>query len=281
MRSRDVVPVALLVGIAAFVIGRETRVRSERAARAKEAVATTPAPQGAPATSAAPESVSSTDTLSVRDTTQTSGLVSVRRSGNDAPPRDLAALQERIREGSPGTYFLAMLQEQGDLIMRWPDRRVEPVRVFVERYTTLPDFDPNYPTVAERVFEEWNAAGFPLRFDFVTESSQADIKINWAAQLEPGDEPRRIGVTTKTRDQYGWIVAAEITISTHDRDTGKPHPAELVAAIARHEVGHALGLGHSPNRGDVMFPESTSLSISAADRATLHLLYILPPGPAK
>jgi predicted Zn-dependent protease len=75
-------------------------------------------------------------------------------------------------------------------------------------------------------------------------------------------------------------VAAEITIATHATD-GTPLPPDVVFGAARHEAGHALGLGHSNNPNDVMFPVSRATTISAADRATLHLLYTLPPGAVK
>ena len=208
--------------------------------------------------------------------------VVVQSKGRDsaAAARDLALIQERLREGAPGTYILHMLPEQGDTLARWPERRSEPLRVWIQPNAAFPDWDPSYPVVAERAFGEWEAAGFPIRFDRIRDSTGADIKIVFVEQMPPEEEARRIGIARRMRDQDGWLRRAEVVIATHDR-SGKPLPAATVGGTARHEVGHVLGLGHSPNPTDVMYPESRTPVISATDRATLHLLYMLPPGPVR
>lgn len=200
-----------------------------------------------------------------------------------APPpplRDLALIQERLREGAPGTYILHMLTEQGDTLARWPDRRNEPLRVWIQPEASMPNWDSRYPIVAEKAFAEWEEAGFPIRFDRVADSSGTDIKIVFVHQMPPEEQARRIGIARRVRDQDGWLLRGEVVIATHDR-SGAPLPAETVHGTARHEVGHILGLGHSPNPTDVMFPESRTTVISTADRATLHLIYTLPPGPVR
>jgi predicted Zn-dependent protease len=196
-----------------------------------------------------------------------------------APQRDLASIQERLRDGAPGTYILHMLAEQNQELHRWPDRALEPLRVWIQRDAQIADWSPTYPDVAERAFEEWQNAGFPIRFDRVLDSTTADIRIEFVPQMPPEDD-QRIGIATKMRDTNGWIREARVKIAIHDR-TGRPLPAATVAGTARHEIGHVLGLGHSNATTDVMFPESRTSVISAADRATLHLIYILPPGPVK
>ena len=213
--------------------------------------------------------------------TQQGDIVMEAPRRDSAPGRDLAVIQERLREGAPGTYILHMLPEQGDTLARWPDRRNEPLRVWIQADASFPDWDPQYAVVAERAFDEWEQAGFPIRFDRVLDSATADIRIVFVHQMPPDEQQvRRIGVARRLRDQDGWLHHGEVVIATHDR-SGSALPATTVHGTARHEVGHILGLGHSPNPTDVMYPESRTAIISPVDRATLHLIYMLPPGPVK
>jgi hypothetical protein len=262
MRRGDLVPLVLIGGIVAFVAvqvaGRDRPSSFDRSTESSTV-------QG----EAAPQGAASADAPGIEIATRPSDKV------EPAPPRDDASIRTQIADNASLTYLQGILDEQGQMLFRWPDRRLNALRVWIDRRPTVSSWNVAYALAAERAFDEWREAGFPVAFDFVHDSASSHVWIQWADAIAAGG--RRIGVTYKTRDQHGWIVAARIVVALHD-PRGTPLPESTVHGVVRHEVGHALGLGHSENPNDVMYPESHTPVISAADRATLHLLYRLPPG---
>ena len=58
-------------------------------------------------------------------------------------------------------------------------------------------------------------------------------------------------------------------------------PDAALLSVAVHEAGHALGLPHSSDTSDVMFPATRTGTLTDRDRRTIEVLYRLPPGPVR
>ena len=261
--------IALVIGLVAFVgqaIVKQPR-RSSPAAMPSLTEDTAPPP----ATNEAHAAVPATQ---ARAAPRNDLNNSARSSMEPAPMRDLEDIKSRLASGQSGTYIGDMLGSQDSVILRWPERRVNGIRVWVSTPKALMDWSDGFAEMARSVFNEWSAAGSPLRFEFVVDSASSDIQVKWVPQFNSS----RIGSTTRLVDQHSWILGAEIDIAVHDSAGRAFNPVELTG-IARHEVGHALGLGHSQDRRTLMFPEETMYDITPMDFATLRLIYMLPPGP--
>jgi hypothetical protein len=220
---------------------------------------------------------SSADSMTVRDASLASSVdvhSAIRRSRALAPARNDEEIRRLISDGARNTYLLDMLAAQDSVLYRWPDGD-RPLRVWIQSEAHIKDWWVGYVQSARDVFLEWETAGIPLRFDFPADSTGADIVVRWIDQF-PADE-MRIGKTRRLADQHSWVTHAEVIVALHDRD-GDSFPPGEVSEILRHEIGHALGLGHSRDRSTIMYPENTQLDLTPLDRETLHLLYLLPPG---
>jgi hypothetical protein len=259
MKRSDLLPLAVLLPVAGFVVAQI--VRAPRiTATTQAAVLMQPSAHPAVHRARKPALGSRGDDMPV-----------------EAPVAlDVGATRERIRQGAPGTYINEILQQRDSAIARWPDRLVQPVRVWVGGGAGVADWKSDFQYRVYDAFDEWSSLGIPVRFTFVSDSAGADVKVSW---IDHFADPIS-GKTLWARDRNWWIVNGTITLALH-HNGGESLDDRAVKAIALHEIGHLLGLDHTSDTTNIMTPRVRVRDLSDADRATMRLLYSLPPGSIK
>jgi hypothetical protein len=124
--------------------------------------------------------------------------------------------------------------------------------------------------------DKWEGAGAGVLFAPTADTLAADILVHWIDHFDFD----RAGQTDLTWDQAGRVRKAAILLALRT-NTGIPLPDPALLTVAVHEVGHAIGLPHSPDTNDVMFPATQTGNLSDRDRRTVQVLYQLPPGPVR
>jgi hypothetical protein len=206
-----------------------------------------------------------------RETALGTARVDIGRVDGRAAAR---TVRRQLQLAGAGTYIGELLAQRDSALTRWPDRPSDrPLTVYVASGDGLAGWRPEYVRQVAAAFAAWGRAGVPLQFRLVDDSSRADVRVRWIDRFA---EPIS-GRTVWSRDDRWWMIDANVTLALHHSD-GAPLDADQVRAIALHEVGHLLGLDHTADAANVMAPRVRVRELSAADEATVRLLYSVPAG---
>ncbi len=205
----------------------------------------------------------------------------------DASPReaaDMTRLAESILGSEADVYLVPVESPSGGVLPRWrtgKDGSPRTVTIFFEAPDDPVRFGTGFRWAVNQALAQWTSIpGVALRFQEAAGRGTAQVIVKWVTQMST----EHSGLTAWETDQNGWIASAVVTLTLLRRD-GQPVDRHLARRIALHEVGHLIGLGHSEDAGDMMFPTSEQSRLSSRDRSTAKLLYavepwvLLEPGP--
>jgi len=251
---------AVLLLVALIAIGRLNRPDTEPTlpvvARAETTAARVPPPPPAlaPAPTATPAQETSAVDLLVR--------LEARR---------------RVQRAGTAVYLDSLFAESDSVLRRWPERPGQPVTVAFARDSLFELTDGGDAAVRD-AFARWLALSLDTRVLFVDDTTDAEIVVGWRDRFD--ESAPRTGQTDLEVAADGAIQRGRITLALYD-PKGKRLDRQATLVTAVHEIGHALGLAHSANPGDIMFPSPRSPALSERDRRTVELIYSLPPGSVK
>lgn len=173
--------------------------------------------------------------------------------------------------------------QYNDQSVRWSTTQ-GPLRIYVDEHPSqLQNFQPAFVQMVRKGLNDWlGALDNQLKAIYVNQPNQADIRIEWANQLDKNGfknaqvQTFHAGLTTP-RFEGKQLKHMRVRIATLDIN-GKPQNNALMQTIITHELGHALGItGHSPDSKDLMhFRSIANSSLTARDKATIRLLYSQP-----
>ncbi len=171
--------------------------------------------------------------------------------------------------GESGTFVLRGCQYDGNNL----------TYAFENSSADLPDEQAR--NLVRVAFEEWSSVS-PLRFTEVLPAQNPTFTIGWHSGVhgdsDAFDGPGNVIAHAFFPPPCGGVHAGKMHFDEDEIFTASAASGLNLQAVALHEIGHLLGLGHSDDTNAIMFPtySSSRLNLAEDDIAGIQAIYGAP-----